>query len=292
MLLTKPNTLAKKLLLSLSSLAILYGATIIWTSVLEHKYIYQAEKLSYEEYRAFYSEISADSKAGKLTLISLELRDGSIIEGFYMDKGDEMVDLFLHGNAGNIETNRINIDYLLKANLSFLIIDYPGYGASSGSPTEANLYEAARTSYDYLISHFGWRADQIIINGQSLGGAVAIDLASKVPCRSLIVESSFTSTHDMGNIITPWLPLRLLSSNKYNSIEKIDQVKCPVLILHGDQDTMVPLTMAKALFYRAREPKYFVLLSGLGHNDKAPSGDEAYNRKIEEFIRTNQITSP
>lgn len=211
------------------------------------------------------------------------------IHAIYSNIGGDTIDLFFHGNAGNINTNEPNIAYLKEAQVSFLMIDYPGYGLSKGSPSEEALYSSAQSAYDWLIEQ-GWKSNQIVINGQSLGGAVAADLASKNTCKSLILEATFPSTYDVADLHYPWLPKKILVPNRFITKEKIQKVSCPILILHGDRDDLLPYAFAEELYKLAPEPKYILTLEDLGHNDVQEYGKMTEQKeKINEFLKTAAI---
>ncbi|UCE25624.1 MAG: alpha/beta hydrolase [Candidatus Zixiibacteriota bacterium] len=216
--------------------------------------------------------------------------DGSAIHGWYFPPNAEngRVFLFCHGNAGNISHRLETIEFLLNLNAAVLIFDYRGYGRSTGEPTEEGIYSDARLCYDWLIDKKGFRTDDILIFGRSLGGAVAIDLASKVSCGGLIVESSFTSAAGMARRIFPILPTTLLLRYHFDSQDKVAKVKCPVVITHSPDDEMIPFSMGEKLYRSAAEPKQFVRLSG-GHNDREYLQKPEY---IEAFRRLLQSNRP
>ncbi len=201
--------------------------------------------------------------------VAIVVGDGAQVHGWYFapDSAASKVFLFCHGNAGNISHRMETIEYLLGLGAGILIFDYRSYGKSTGDLSEEGVYADSRACYDWLVSEKGFRADDIIIFGRSLGGAVAIDLASKVTCGALIVESSFTSAAAMARRIFPIMPTGLLIRYKFDSINKIETVKCPILITHSPDDDLIPFYMGEKLYQRAGEPRQLVELSG-GHNDR------------------------
>ena len=191
--------------------------------------------------------------------------------------------LFCHGNAGNISHRFETITYLAELGVSQLIFDYRGYGRSSGSPTETNVYADAMAAYRWLVDKKGIRPEDIVVFGRSLGGAVAIDLASRVDCGGLIVESSFTSAGEMGRLMFPVFPVRLLLRVKFDSVDKISACGCPVIVAHSPGDDLIPFRMGQKLFERAVEPKQFVQLSG-GHNERVYFNDPAYRAALVDLL--------
>ncbi len=173
--------------------------------------------------------------------------------------------LILHGNAGNISHR---LDYLImfhRLGYATLIIDYRGYGQSSGSPSEEGTYRDADAAWLWLTSR-GIEPTDIVILGESLGGAVAAWLAARVTPRALVLASSFTSVPDLGAQVYPFLPVRLLSRFSYDTRGSLRRVKAPVLIAHSREDDIIPYSHGEALFAAAREPKQFLEMRG-GHND-------------------------
>ena len=148
--------------------------------------------------------------------------------------------------------------------LNLLAFDYRGYGESGGAPSEAGLYRDAEAAYRYLRRELGVPADRIILFGHSLGSAVAIDLASRVPPAGLIVEGAFTSATDRGQELYPYIPVRWIAASRFNSIGKMPLVTAPKLFLHAVHDEVIPLAHGRRLFEAASPPKRFVELGG-GH---------------------------
>ncbi len=180
---------------------------------------------------------------------------------------DHAVVLFCHGNAGNISHRLETVDLLVHLGADVLLFDYRGYGRSDGSPSEASVYADAEACYHWLTGHKGISPERIVIFGRSLGGAVAADLAGRVGCRSVALESTFTSVADLARCLYPALPLKRLLRYRFDTLSKIRELRCPLLITHSPDDELVPFNMGQRLFAAARQPKRFVKLSG-GHNDR------------------------
>ena len=174
--------------------------------------------------------------------------------------------LLFHGNAGNIS---MRLDYLLMFNrlkYSTLIIDYRGYGQSTGTPSEAGTYRDAGAAWRWLHETRGIKADDIVVFGESLGGAVASWLAARHPPRALILASTFTSVTDLGAEVYPFLPVRLISRIGYDNRANLKAIRAPVLIAHSRDDDIIPFAHGRSLFEAASEPKQFLELAG-GHNN-------------------------
>ena len=191
--------------------------------------------------------------------------------------------LFFHGNGGNISHRLPTIELVVELGANIMLLDYRGYGRSDGVPGEDNMYHDAEACYRQLIETRGVSSDQIILFGRSLGGAVAIELATRVECAGLIVESSFTSAKAIGNLMFPYFPVGLLLKHKFASIEKIRNINCPLLETHSQDDDMVPFQMGRTLFEIARGPKLFFEISGL-HNERYYMQDQSYRDCIENIL--------
>jgi len=176
--------------------------------------------------------------------------------------------LYCHGNAGNLSCRSEAIALWQQAlGLSVLIFDYPGYGPSEGTPTEATCYASADAAYDWLTRTMKVPPDHVAIYGGSLGGAVAVDLASRQPHRALILVKSFTSIPDAAQALYPWLPVRWLVRNRFDNLEKIGRCTRPIFVAHGTADRLIPFAQGKRLFEAASQPKHFLAMAGLDHND-------------------------
>ncbi|MDZ7620199.1 MAG: alpha/beta hydrolase [Patescibacteria group bacterium] len=215
----------------------------------------------------------------------IETADGVRLHGWYVEHpSPRAVILFNHGNAGNV-TNRVGILHALTRHVgaSVLVYDYRGYGRSGGKPNEKGLYADARAARAWLAERAGVESDEIVLMGESLGGAVAVELAASDGCRALILDSAFTSAPDMATLLFPFIPARLLMRNRFDSIGKIGRYAGPLLQCHGTRDTIVPFTQGERLFAAAEaaRPKRFMPMPGLDHNDSRPA---AYYDAVREFL--------
>jgi fermentation-respiration switch protein FrsA (DUF1100 family) len=176
--------------------------------------------------------------------------------------------LYCHGNAGNLSHRATSVKrWLRELDKPVLIFDYPGYGRSDGSPNEAGCYAAGDAAYDWLIETQKVPPEQIILYGGSLGGGVAVELASRRPHRALVLVKTFTSIPECAQSIYPWLPARWLCRNRFDNLQKIAHCTRPVFIAHGTADRLVPFAHGRQLFAAANEPKQFLSMEGMGHNE-------------------------
>jgi len=195
--------------------------------------------------------------------------------------------LICHGNAGNLSDFDRPLHYagLRALGLSLLAFDYRGYGESEGTPSEEGLYRDALAAYRYLRDTRGVPADRIVVFGHSLGSAVAVHLASRVPAAGLILEGAFTSAVDRGQEIYPYIPVRWLAGSRFGSLNRIAGVETPKLFLHATADEVIPLAHGRRLYEAAPEPKTLVELQG-GHGDAFDADSGRYFGSIGNFLGT------
>ena len=195
--------------------------------------------------------------------------------------------IYFHGNGGNIT----NIDWvgqrLARRGFDVLLFDYRGYGRSEGEAgSESGLYADGDAALAFVVKERGARPERVVLYGQSLGTTVVVDVASRQNVGAVILESGLSSASSVARTALPWLPawLHFLATNRFESAQKLAQVKAPVLITHGDPDPVIPTEEARTLFAGANEPKELLILPGAGHNVFGSQGDE-YLNQIERFIR-------
>ncbi len=174
--------------------------------------------------------------------------------------------LFCHGNAGNVASRGAYARILARAGFDVLLFDYRGYGRSSGRPSEAGTYLDARAALARLGDEPGTSRERTIYLGESLGAAVALELALETAPAGVILQSAFTSVRDMARKVLPLMP-RALVPDAYPSLQLIPALTSPVLVLHGERDDIVPVSHGRALHAAARAPKRLEVLAGAGHND-------------------------
>ena len=190
--------------------------------------------------------------------------------------------LFCHGNAGNASHRLENVYYLVETGFQVLLFDYRGFGHSSGQPSEEGLYRDAEAAWAHLVGRGDTEGAPRIIFGRSLGGAVAVDLTTRVDTGDgLIVESTFTSVRTLARHIFG-LPLSELPV-KYDSLSKIGRIAMPLLAIHGERDELIPYADGQTLYQAAPEPKAWYPIPGAGHNDTYVVGGEAYLQRLAAF---------
>ncbi len=188
--------------------------------------------------------------------------------------------LFLHGNAGSLENRIHKINHFKNMNVNFLIIAWRGFSGNDGQPTEKGLYEDARSAVRWLKSK-GINENNIIIYGESLGTGVAIEIAQNKNFAGIILESPFTSMIDAGKDKYPYLPVKLLLKDKYESDKKIKNINSPILIMHGKIDNIVPFHMGEKIYEMANEPKFYYFSE---YDDHMMEYNESLLNSLKKFI--------
>lgn len=217
--------------------------------------------------------------------ISFVSEDARLLHGWWLPcKNARGTVLHCHGNAGNISSRLEVAADLLRLQVNVFLFDYRGYGRSRGFPTERGTYADARAAFEVVRARYGDSdTPPVVVHGQSLGGAVAVQLALDRPVRGVIVESTFTSIPDMARHLYPGLPLYHLVHFRYDNAAKIAHVSQPKLIAHSRTDELVPFEMGWRLYELAKEPKEFVSLIG-GHNEAGWGSTPEYWSAITKFL--------
>ncbi len=218
----------------------------------------------------------------------LTTEDRVKLNGWLIDHPDARgVILFNHGNAGNISDRLLKIRFFHQLGYAVFIYDYRGFGRSEGAPSEQGVYRDAQAAFDWIKSHPRLSTKKVIAYGVSLGGAVAIDLASHRPVNGLIIDSSITSAKDMANLLYPALP-KIFMSIKFDNVSKIRSLTMPKAFLHSHEDQVVPFVMGQALFAQAPEPKIFISFKG-GHNDVQIVNDPQCTEQLVTFLKAQHL---
>jgi fermentation-respiration switch protein FrsA (DUF1100 family) len=213
--------------------------------------------------------------------VSFSTEDGLRLAGWFVPgvPGAATV-LVFNGNAGDRSARAPLAAALARTGVSVLLFDYRGYGGNPGSPSEVGLAADARAARDYLDSRPDVRSESVVYYGESLGAGVAIGLAVERPPAALVLRSPFTSLADVGRRHYPYLPVRQLLKDRYDSIGRIADLRCPILVVAGGADTIVPAGQSRRLYDAAPTPKRYVEIPGAGHNDLALLAGDALIREV------------
>jgi hypothetical protein len=217
--------------------------------------------------------------------VSLDTADGETLAGWFIPApAARGTLLYLHGNGGNIGHRLDPIEVFHRLGLNVFIVDYRGYGASSGKPSEEGTYQDALAAWHWLTQHQHLEPQRIVLFGESLGGSVAAWLAARHAPAGLVMYASFTSVPEMAQALYPIFPASRLARYRYDTRAALGNVNCPVLILHSPEDEIIPFSHAQALLEAAHEPKRLVELRG-GHNDALLVSRETYARAVGAFLQ-------
>ena len=219
----------------------------------------------------------------------IDTSDGERLHGWYVPATNARgVLLFFPGNAGNISHRLESIAIFNRLGLDVLIIDYRGYGQSTGHPSEQGTYRDARAAWDYLVETRRKKPAEVVVFGRSLGGAVGAWLAAGLQLHeqpaAVIIESSFSSGADMARRLYPIYPARLLTRLKYPVAGYAARLQCPLLVVHSRDDEIIPFAMGEAIYAAAPRPKEFMELRG-DHNAGFWISREDYAAGLDRFLQ-------
>ena len=221
--------------------------------------------------------------------------DGLRLHGWWLPPKGEGTEeapvvLFFHGNAGNITHRAENLRLLSGKGLGVLIVDYRGYGKSEGRPSEPGLYQDAEAAHRYLTEELSVSPQRIVCFGRSLGSAVALYLSTHREVAALVLESPLESAAAMARKIVPVVPLWCFLRSEFDNVTAAGQLKIPLLVVHGDADTLVPIKQGKRVFDAARTQKQFYVIEGAGHNDTYIVGGKDYVDTLADFCNRHAGT--
>lgn len=267
--------------------SLLIGGAAVYVGLAAYLYLFQAGFVYFPDTPTRQVEISPDAAGLPFETLRIATEDGETLDGWHVPAPDARATLlFFHGNAGNIGHRVEMIALFHSLGLNVLIIDYRGYGRSTGKPSEAGTYRDAEAAWRYLTETRHVPAGDIVLFGESLGGAVAAQLAQRHAPRALVLYAAFTSLPDMAREFYPYLPTGLLARYRYDTRAALIGLRCPLLILHSKEDEIVPYRQAQQLLAAAPEPKRLVELRG-GHNDAPFVSRERFAQGVAEFLQVS-----
>ncbi len=236
--------------------------------------------------------IEATPAAFRLTHedVRIQAPDGPVLAGWWVPgPPSSPVILYLHGNAGNISHRLFQVRQIHEAGLGLLLVDYRGYGESTGTPTEAGLRSDARAAWDYLTGSLGVPPHRVLIYGESIGSVPALGLALELqgggPAPAgIILEGAFTSALDMARRAFPFLPMRWILRMKMDNLGAVRHATLPILFIHGTKDEIVPFTMGRSLYEASASPsKEFFEVPGAMHNTVWMTDHDGVRERIRDF---------
>jgi uncharacterized protein len=221
--------------------------------------------------------------------VYLTASDGTKLHSWWIRSPNaRFATLHLHGNAGNISHRDLSAGTIIAAGSSVLLLDYRGYGKSEGKPSERGVYLDAEAGYDWLLSK-GYKPEQIILHGESLGTAVAADLASRRACAGVVLEAPFPSARAVAHKVLPFLGPLLISG--FDTKGRMAQIKVPVFVIHGDRDEVIAYQFGYEVFAAAGEPKSFWTIPGAAHNDLHIVGRLEFPRRLAGFYSSLRVSA-
>jgi fermentation-respiration switch protein FrsA (DUF1100 family) len=279
----RQTSIARRLLFLLLAALLAYGAGAVWLMTQETRLVFQAGR-----------PLGTGRPSAPLEQIDIFRQDGLrqfawIMKNVEGPNGPWV--LFLHGNRATI-SSRVNIlryEQLRGLGMNVMAPEYRGFGGLDGTPTESAFYADARAAYDHLRQRLGIPAERIAIYGWSLGGAVAVDLASNVPEAAVILEGAPASLVAIGQAQYPYFPIRLLMRNPFHAVQKVSHIKAPLLFLHSPADAVIPIAEGRRLFDAATAPKTFVEVRG-SHVDAAEIDSVTFLAAIRKLLRDTRLT--
>jgi len=272
------NFIFKKKLVKMNYFALIFLTfIIIYFLILVATYVFQRNLL----YHPKENNYSGDPLSVSIEKTIIKTEDNiELISWYHKKNNNYKTILFLHGNAGSLKNRIHKINHFKDMNVNFLLLSWRGFNGNKGSPTENGLYEDARSAIKWLKSK-GVEEDHIIIYGESIGTAIATEIAQNKNFAGVILESPFTSMVDAGKNVYPYLPVSLLLKDKYESYKKIKNINCPILIMHGKVDNIVPFYMGKKMYELANQPKYSYFSE---YDDHMMEYNERLLKALKNFI--------
>ena len=258
-----------------------YAAAIAYLKIHERQVIYQAGE---RRVSASPAEFSLNE-----TRVEYPSSGGVTLSAWVVPASTEVPTigwlLICHGNFENVGYAQRPEFYatMRDLGLNLLAFDYRGFGESTGAPEEQGLYDDASASYDYLVNTRHVSPRRLVIYGHSLGSGVAIELASRMPAAGLVVEGAYTSIADRGQELYPYLPVKLVASQRFPSLDRIAAIGMPKLFLHSPEDAVIPYAHGRKLFDAAKEPKKFVDVRG-GHENAFRVDKAVYQKAVASLL--------
>jgi fermentation-respiration switch protein FrsA (DUF1100 family) len=278
----KPKTLTRRILRGVASLAFIYTGVSVGIGCNQRRMMFPGMKeqgaawtiVKDDDHRTM-STLTAKS-GDKLAFAFIRTRNG--------DPTTAPTALYFYGNAECIAAAIPTAMRFESLGCNIAIVDYPGFGMSTGTTTEQGIYEAATLAYEKLLQQSDLDHDKIFVAGTSLGASIAIDLASRKPVAGVVTMSAFTSMVDMARVLYPILPAKLIVQHRFLSIDKVSQIKAPMLIMHGTADPFVPKWMSEKLAEKAGGTVTTHWIVDGDHNEVWDAGGAPMRAAMEKFV--------
>ncbi len=242
------------------------------------KFLYYPMKVRRDQPLPYYAQGAKE--------VFFNTEDGNEIHALHWpaDEGRPTI-LFLHGNAQSVFEWALIYEELEPMDCGLFLIDYPGYGKSTGEPSEQSLYAAGRAAMKILTEEKGVPEDRVIVFAKSLGGGVATEITQNRNVLGLVLESTFTSIPAVAKMLFPMLPAGMVFKTEiYDSGTKLKNIHVPILVVHGTIDEIIPFSEGEQLYALASEPKEFYVVKGAGHNDVSMRAGAEYGSRLRAWL--------
>ena len=234
-------------------LSIIIVILLIYLSVLIYLFFFQRNLL----YHPNENNYSGDKLKVDIEEVQIKTSDNINLLGWFhkKDLNKFKTIVYFHGNAGRLENRIHKLNHFKDMNINFLIISWRGFSGNSGNPSEQGLYKDGKSAIDWL-KNMGLEDKDIILYGESLGTGIATEIAQNKKFAGLILETPFTSMIDAAKNVYPYIPVGLLLKDRYENDKKIKNINIPLLVMHGEEDQIIPFKMGKKIYEIANQPKY------------------------------------
>ena len=261
-------------------LEVIIGIIVVYVSVLILLFIFQRSLMYHPEENNY----SGDKLEVEVERVKIVTPDNISLLGWFHKKDlkNFKTIVYFHGNAGKLENRIHKLNHFRNMNLNFLIIAWRGFSGNSGKPSEKGLYEDGNSAIKWLLNR-GVEEKNIVIYGESLGTGVATQLSQNKNYAGVILETPFTSMTDAARKFYPYIPVELLLKDKFDNKKKIKNINSPILIMHGENDQIVPFDMGKKMYEIANEPKYSYFTK---HDNHMMEFDENLVKALKSFLKS------
>lgn len=265
-------------------LTVLFSAALCYLGIATAIYLIQRQLQYYPDRQLLRP---ASYNLGSMSEHMLKSSDGTHVVIWERASAPSMPTIvYFHGNGGHLGYRQHIFSEILRQGYGLIALEYRGYGTSEGMPSEEGFYADGRAAIQYALNEQHIPNAKLILYGESIGSGVAVQMATETEIGALVLQSPFTSATDIAAATYPWLPVRLLMKDRFESLSKIGKVNAPLLVLHGEADSIVPAAQGKALLEAANGAKHGVFFPGRNHNDLDP---EALVNAMTAFLSAEHV---
>ena len=261
-------------------LKILLVLFFVYLILLVFLYFYQRSLL----YHPNENNYSGDNLTVKVEKVKVHTSDNLKLNGWFHKKNlsDYKTIIYFHGNAGTLDNRIHKLNHFKDIDVNFLIIAWRGFSGNEGKPTEDGLYIDGKSAVNWVLEQ-GIKEENIVLYGESLGTGITLEIAQNKNFAGVILETPFTSMVDAAKTFYPYIPVNLLLKDRYENEKKVRSINIPIMIMHGEKDTIVPFSMGKKIFEIANEPKYSYFTK---YDNHMMEYDENLVLALKSFLRS------